>query len=72
MCLGDFLKSKGINLLASQDALKELELTLDIVADVPIVRLCEVMGAVEGCVRKFQVFCKEWNACLEDKRQQAL
>jgi hypothetical protein len=28
-CLGDFLKSKGINLLAAQDALKELELTPD-------------------------------------------
>jgi hypothetical protein len=67
-CLGDFLKSKGINLLASQDALKELELTPDIVADVPIARLCEVMGAVEGRVHKFQVFCKEWNARLEDKR----
>src|ERR1700691_6245479 len=52
VCLGDFLKSKGINLLALQDALKELELTPDIVADVPIARLCEVMGAVEGCVRK--------------------
>jgi hypothetical protein len=72
VCLGDFLKSKGINLLALLDALKELELTLDIVADVPIVRLCEVMGAVEGHVRKFQVFCKEWNARLEDKRRRAL
>ena len=71
-CLGDFLKSKGINLLASQDALKELELTPDIVADVPVARLCEVMGAVEGRVRKFQVFCKEWNARLEDKRRRAL
>jgi hypothetical protein len=71
-CLGDFLKSKGINLLASLDALKELELTPDIVADVPVVRLCEVMGAVEGRVRKFQVFCKEWNARLEDKRRRAL
>ena len=52
-CLGDFLKSKGVNLLALQDALKELELTPDIVADVPVARLCEVMGAVEGRVRKF-------------------
>ena len=46
----------------------ELELTPDIVADVPVARLCEVMGAVEGHVCKFQVFCKEWNAHLEDKK----
>ena len=58
--------------MALLDALKELELTPDIVADVPVARLCEVMSAVEGRVRKFQVFCKEWNVRLEDKRRRAL
>jgi hypothetical protein len=71
-CIGDFLRSKGIDLIASEPALMELELTPDIVADVPVARLCEVMGTVEGRVRKFQVFCKEWNARLEDKKRWAL
>jgi hypothetical protein len=71
-CIGDFLRSKGIDLLASESALMELELTPDIVADVPVARLCEVMGTVEGRVRKFQTFCKEWNARLVDKRRRAM
>ncbi|KDQ54005.1 hypothetical protein JAAARDRAFT_49588 [Jaapia argillacea MUCL 33604] len=64
----DFLKLKGIDLTNSETALMELELTLDIVADVPVAHLCKVMGAVEGCVQKFQVFCKEWNSRLEEKK----
>ena len=52
-CLSDFLKSKGINILASLDMLKEFQLTPDIVAYVPIVTLCKVMGAVESCIHKF-------------------
>jgi hypothetical protein len=68
MCMGDFLRSKGINVLAAETALMELELTPDIIAEVPIARLVEVMSTVEGRVRKFQIFCKEWNARLVEKR----
>jgi hypothetical protein len=71
-CIGDFLRSKGIDLMASDPVLMALELIPDIVADVPVARLCEVMGAIEGRVHKFQVFCKEWNTRLEDKKQWAL
>lgn len=69
VCLGDFLRSKGIDLMGSESALMELELTPNIVADVPVARLCEVMGAVEGRVRKFQVLCREWVAHLEEKQR---
>lgn len=71
-CMGDFLRSKGINILASEPVLMELELTPDIVADVPVARLVEVMGTVEGRVRKFQLFCREWNARLVEKRNHIL
>jgi hypothetical protein len=71
-CIGDFLRSKGIDLSGSLTALMDLELTPDIVSDVPVARLCEVMGAVEGKVHKFQVFCKVWNVHLEDKKQRTL
>lgn len=67
-CLGDFLHSKGIDLTGTEVALMELKLTPDIVSKVPVARLCEVMGAVEGWVCKFQVFCQEWSARLEDKK----
>ena len=67
-CIGDFLKVKGIDLSASEDALMELELMPDIITNVPVSRLCEVTGVVEGCIHKFQVFCKTWNAHQEKKR----
>lgn len=70
-CLGDFLRSKGIDLTGTEAALMELELTPDIVSEVPVGRLCEVMGAIEGRVRKFQVFCREWSARLEDKKRRS-
>ena len=67
-CLGDFLASKGIDLTGAEGALMELELTLDIVFEVPIARLCEVISVIEGRVRKFRVFCKEWSARSEEKK----
>ena len=48
MCIGDFLHSRGINVLATETALMELELTPDIISDVPIAQLVEVMCTVEG------------------------
>jgi len=47
----------------------ELELTPDIISKVPVARLCEVVGAVKGHIQKFQIFCKEWSMCLEDKKR---
>ncbi|KAH7903026.1 hypothetical protein BJ138DRAFT_1198541, partial [Hygrophoropsis aurantiaca] len=71
-CLRDFLKAKDIDLTNAEQSLKALELTPDIIADVPVGHLCEVMAAVEGRVRKFQVFCKVWSDRLEDKKQRGL
>ncbi|TFK80000.1 hypothetical protein K466DRAFT_504633 [Polyporus arcularius HHB13444] len=71
-CIGDFLKAKGIDVSDAEPALADLELTPDIVNEVPIARLCDVMSCVEGRGRKFQVFCRDWAARVEDKRQRGL
>ncbi|KAG2046094.1 hypothetical protein BDR06DRAFT_1015033 [Suillus hirtellus] len=58
-CLSDFLTRKGIDLLASETVLMNLELTPDIFPELPVARLCEILSAVKCCILKFQVFCKE-------------
>lgn len=70
-CIGDFLRLKGIDLSTAESSLLELDMTPDIMTEVPTARLCEVTGMVEGRVRKFQVFCKEWCVRLEDKKRHA-
>lgn len=47
-----------------------LELTPDIIPEVPVTRLFEVTGAVEGRIRKLQSYCKDWNAHLLAKKAQ--
>jgi hypothetical protein len=47
-----------------------LEFTPDIIPDIPVARLCEITGAVEGRLRKFQTFCKDWNSRLLAKKAQ--
>ena len=69
VCLGNFLTSKGIDLTGTKAALMELKLTPDIISKVPVARLCKAMDAVEGHIWKFQIFCKEWSMCLEDKKR---
>jgi hypothetical protein len=60
----------GIDLMGSKEPLMVLELTPDIILEVPVTRLCEVMGIVEDCVRKLQSYCRDWNARLAVKRAQ--
>jgi hypothetical protein len=67
-CLSDFVEAKGIDMTACEDALLALKLTPDIIPLVPVDRLCSVTGAVEGRIRKLQVFCSQWEARLKDKR----
>jgi hypothetical protein len=69
-CLSDFAESTGLDLTSCEDPLSVLELTPDIIPDVPATRLCEITGAVEGRIRKFQTYCKDWNARLLAKRAQ--
>ena len=56
-CLTDFVRIKGIDLVANEAALAVLDLTPDIIPVVLITHLCEVIGAVEGQIWKFQSFC---------------
>lgn len=72
VCIADFLAAKNIDMGGAEMALMELELTPDIMNEVPVARLCDVLGAVEGRVRKFQLFCKEWVARVEDKKRRGL
>ena len=72
VCINDFLKVKGIDLFMAESALAALELTLNIINQVPVNELRNVMGAIEGCVRKFQLFCQEWVEHVEDKKHHGL
>lgn len=67
-CLSDFLEAYGIDLAAYEDTLMQRELTPDIIPDISVDHLCTITGAVEGRIRKFQAYCKVWNARLDAKR----
>ncbi|KAG1758075.1 hypothetical protein EDD22DRAFT_957266 [Suillus occidentalis] len=45
-CLSAFLESHDVNLLDSEDVLSSLELTPDVIADVPVTRLCNLFNVV--------------------------
>lgn len=69
-CLADFARVKGIDLLASENALAEPDFTPDIITLVQGACLCEVTSAIEGW--KLQGFCHEWSDCLKEKKQRML
>jgi hypothetical protein len=69
-CLSDFTEASGLDLTTCEDTLMERELTPDIIPDVPVDHLCAITGVVEGRIRKFQVYCKRWNARLDAKREE--
>ena len=60
---------KGIDLRESEHQLALLEYTPDILPDVPLDRLKEVTGAVDGRVLKLQAFAREWNERQAQKRR---
>ena len=68
-CLADFARVKGINLLTSENALAELDLTPDIIPLVPVAHLHEVTSAIEGQIWKLQGF---WSDHLKEKKQRML
>ena len=47
---------KGVDLRGAEEALTDLDLTPDIIADIPVSRLSEVLGTVEGRTHKYQIF----------------
>ena len=67
-CLLAFKEEKGIDLTHIKSSLADLELTPDILGQVPVSRLCAVTGAIEGQVWKFQMFATEWSAQLEAQK----
>ncbi|KAJ7677222.1 hypothetical protein B0H17DRAFT_867710, partial [Mycena rosella] len=68
-CLDDFFKLKGINLLETESVFASLELTPEIIADVPVSRLGELTGVIEGRLWGFQSFCREWSSRLQEKKR---
>lgn len=67
-CLVGFHGVQGIDILAREETLADLNLTPDIIHLVSISRLQELTGLSEGKAMKFQVYCKEWMARLMEKR----
>ncbi|KAJ7051597.1 hypothetical protein C8F01DRAFT_639347 [Mycena amicta] len=68
-CLVAFREAKDIDMLDAEASLAELELTPDAIVNVPVARLMEVTGAVEGRVYKLVAFSRDWVARLEEKRR---
>ncbi|KAJ6601564.1 hypothetical protein B0H10DRAFT_1823908, partial [Mycena sp. CBHHK59/15] len=68
-CLESFFKAKGINLLEAESALAAVGLTPDIISNVPVSRLGEITGAVEGHLWGLQSFSREWSARLQEKKR---
>ncbi|KAF8836985.1 hypothetical protein BDN67DRAFT_1014239 [Paxillus ammoniavirescens] len=69
-CLQDFLAQKDIDLRDTRGVLTELDLTPDILSDVPVSCLCDLLGTVEGCALKLQAFSRVWSSRLELKKCQ--
>jgi hypothetical protein len=61
--------AKGIDLLHIKSSLVDLDLTPDILSNVPVSHLCIVTSAIEGHIWKFQVFATDWSAQLKAERQ---
>ncbi|KAH8832105.1 hypothetical protein DL96DRAFT_1706489 [Flagelloscypha sp. PMI_526] len=67
-CLFDFFAHKEIDLRGSFSALSALDLMPDILYDVPVERLVEITGGIEGQIHKLRIFSKSWSEHLEEKR----
>ncbi|KAJ7229586.1 hypothetical protein C8J57DRAFT_1251772 [Mycena rebaudengoi] len=67
-CLTDFLWVKDIDILAAETSLSNLDLTPDIIPQVPMARLVEITGVIEGRLWKFQSFCRDWTDRCRGKK----
>jgi hypothetical protein len=68
-CLEDFRAKEGVDLTSCESKLVELRYVPGIISRVPLLRLIEVTGAVEGEAILFQSFCEKWCARLEEKKR---
>lgn len=64
----DLVQARKIDILDKEAALNALDLTPDIIPDIPLTRFCDLTGLVEGGALKAQKYCREWYARLEEKR----
>ncbi|KAG2030297.1 hypothetical protein BDR03DRAFT_1017292 [Suillus americanus] len=69
-CLCDFAEATDIDLSSCEDLLVVMEFIPDVIPDIPVARLCEITGVVEGHLWKLQMFCKDWNSHLLAKKAQ--
>ncbi|TEB22091.1 hypothetical protein FA13DRAFT_1574047, partial [Coprinellus micaceus] len=67
-CLVDFLSKEGVDLTHCESALAERRFIPSVLPKVPVARLIEVTGAVEGDAILLQSFCDTWCARLEEKK----
>lgn len=70
VCLEQLLIEKQVDFRGevAGDALAALDFSPDVIAGVPIVRLCEITNLNEGRARKLQLFCKSWSMAQDQKR----
>ena len=66
--LEDFRRLKGIDVVGSCAALSACAITPGILTHLPIARMMELTGLLEGQALIMQVFGKEWSASLEHLR----
>lgn len=64
----DLVKFKRIDIVEKERVLTSLDLTPDIIPNIPLLRFCELTGLLEGGALKVQKYCKEWFARVEEKR----
>ncbi|KAJ2929663.1 hypothetical protein H1R20_g7411, partial [Candolleomyces eurysporus] len=68
-CLEDFREKEGVDLTGCESKLVELRYVPGIISRVPLSRLIEVTGAIEGDAILFQTFCEKWCARLDEKKR---
>lgn len=64
----DLANVKKIDILGKEAALEALDLTPDIIPEIPLTRFCDLSGLVEGGALKVQKYAREWYMRLEEKR----
>ncbi|GBE82416.1 hypothetical protein SCP_0408000 [Sparassis crispa] len=67
-CLRDFKTVTNVDILNVEDVFKTNAITPSIIREMPVQRLCELSGVLEGHMWQFQSFCKEWCDYVKERR----
>lgn len=70
VCLEQLFVEKQVDFRgeAAGDALAALDFSPEVIASLPIQRLCEVTNLNEGRAHKLRLFCKSWSTAQDQKR----